>query len=137
MTRAELLLDTLLPGDADFPPGRGIAARLRAHDRFGQPLEGVLQALPDGFDQMAQADRIAAVQQAEAADPVTFDALIIGAYSLYYTDPAVAHVIGRLTGHSAAPPQPLGHALAPFDPAMVAVPAGRGPLYRPAPKEST
>jgi hypothetical protein len=59
---------------------------------------------------------------------------MIAAYSLYYTDPAVVRVIGRLTGHSAAPPQPQGHALPPFDPAMVAIPAARPPLYRPTPK---
>ena len=137
MTRAEALLDTLRPGDADFPPGRGIAESLRAHARFGPPLATVLRALPEDMAQLPQADRITAVQQAEVAHPAAFDAMIVGVYSLYYTDPVVAQIIGRLTGHSAAPPQPQGHALAPFDPALVAVPAGRGPLYRPTPEVPT
>jgi len=137
MTLAEALLDTLLPGDAEFPPGRGIADRLRAHARFGPPLAMILQALPEDLALLPQAARIIAVKQAEAAHPAAFDAMIVGVYSLYYTEPAVAQIIGRLTGHSAAPPQPQGHALAPFDPALVAVPAGRGPLYRPTPEVPT
>lgn len=64
-----------------------------------------------------------------------FSVLIVGAYSLYYTHPAVARVLERLTGYAAGAPQPDGHVLAPFDVAMVAVPAARSPHFRPTPGE--
>lgn len=134
MTRLEALLDTLLPGDADFPSGHRIAKALSEHDRFGPPLAAILLALPPDLGDLPPDARITAVRTAEGANPQSFDALLVGVYSLYYTDPTVARVIGRLTGHSAAPPQPLGHTLAPFDPALVAIPAARGPLYRPTPE---
>ncbi len=130
---AEALLDTLLPGDGDFPSGGRIATALAAHPRFSGPLNAILASLPPDFEILDSTNRTTVVQTAEIANPDTFSALIVGTYSLYYTDPAVAAVIARLTGHSGAPPQPYGHALPPFDPAMVAVPAARAPHYRPTP----
>ena len=131
---AEALLDTLLPGDGDFPSGGRIAIALAAHPRFSGPLNAILASLPSDFEVLDSTNRTTAVQTAETAKPDTFSALIVGIYSLYYTDPTVAKVIGKLTGHSVAPPQPHGHALSPFDPAMVAIPAARAPHYRPTPK---
>ncbi|MCX7301271.1 MAG: hypothetical protein NTX73_13030 [Rhodobacterales bacterium] len=128
------LLDTLIPGDADFPAGGRIATALAAHDRFGPQLAAILDLLPPNFRDADPDTRFATLTALESAHPEAFGALIVAAYSLYYTDPAVIRVIGRLTGHSAAPPQPQGHALPPFDPAMVAIPAARPPLYRPTPK---
>jgi hypothetical protein len=130
------LLDTLIPGDGDFPPGGRIATTLATHDRFGPALDAVLALLPPGFRELPPDERIPVLEAIEAAHPAAFGALIVGVYSLYYTDPQVIRVIGRLTGHSATPPQPQGHTLPPFDPAMVAIPAARPPLYRPTPKAS-
>ncbi len=127
------LLDTLLPGDADFPKGSRIARALLVHDRFAVPVKAILAALPRLRDPRAP-DRIAQLQEIEQKDPDTFSAMIVGCYSLYYTDLAVTSVLARLTGHSGAPPQPQGHALAPFDPALLAIPAARAPLYRPTPE---
>jgi hypothetical protein len=129
-----ILLDTLIPGDTDFPRGGRIATALAAHDRFGPQLAAILDLLPPDVRETDTATRIATLQAIESTHPEAFGALIAAVYSLYYSDPAVARVIGRLTGHSAAPPQPQGHALPPFDPAMVAIPAARPPLYRPTPK---
>lgn len=127
------LLDTLLPGDTDFPKGSRIARALLAHDRFAAPVQAIRAALPPDFANLPEPDRIAQLQEIEAKNPA-FSAMIVGAYSLYYTDLAVTSVLARLTGHSGTAPQPTGHALAPFDPAMLAIPAARQPLYRPTPE---
>lgn len=132
-----VLLDTLLPGDAEFPPASAtdLAARLAAHDRFAATPDPVLAQLPADFAKLPPAARAAQVRAAEAADPASFAALLTGAYSLYYTHPRVAAAIARTTGHAARPPQPEGYALPPFDPALVAIPAARAPRFRPTPKE--
>jgi hypothetical protein len=131
---AQALLDTLLPGDGDFPAGGIVAAALAAHDRFGPVLTAVLALVPEDFAAMAPDARTAVVQDIETSAPQLFDGFVVGAYSLYYTHPSVAAVLARVTGYRAGPPQPGGHALAPSDPALLAVPAARGPLYRPTPE---
>ena len=133
MTDLLALLDTLLPGDADFPRGSRIARALAAHARFGPALAAIRASLPPGFAALPAAARATRLGAIEQADPATFAALLTGAYSLYYTDPAVAAVIARLTGQSGAPPQPGGHPLPAFDPAMLAIPAARAPHYPPTP----
>lgn len=136
---ANTLLNVLLPGDDDFPPADtlGLAGDLSNHSRFATPLRTVATALPRAFVCMSADDKMAAVKQLETTMPVEFDALIVGLYSLYYTHQKVAGVIERLTGHSANPPQPNGHTLAPFNRELLAIPAGRAPHFRPTPKEST
>lgn len=132
------LLDGLLPGDGVFPPARAtdLAARIAAHDRFGPTLAPVLGLLPDDFLARDPAAQVAALRAVEQAAPDAFAALVTGAYSLYYTHPAVAGVIAALAGAPPGPPQPEGYDVAPFDPALVAIPAARGPLYRDAPEVS-
>jgi hypothetical protein len=134
MTDLLALLDTLLPGNADFPKGSRIARALLSHDRFAAPVQAIRAALPPGFSTAGTEERIAQLSEIEQKNPDTFAAMIVGAYSLYYTDLAVTSVLARLTGHSGAAPQPTGHALAPFDPALLAIPAARAPLYRPTPE---
>ena len=129
-------LDTLIPGDADFPSASavGLHEALLAHDRFSGPYEALSRHLPGGFGHLSPQRRAEAVAEMEAAQPALFNALIVGVYSLYYTRPAVAAVIEAQTGHTARPPQPGGHFLPPFDPALVAIPAARPPQYRPTPE---
>ncbi len=128
------LLDTLIPGDGEFPRASALDLPLALNDRFGPPLAAVLVHLPDGFAALPPEARAEAVAQAEAADPPAFAAMLTGAYSLYYAHPKVGSVLHRLFGHSGAPPQPRGHDLPPFDPALLAGPAARAPLYRPTPE---
>ncbi len=130
------LVDCLLPGDADYPPASdvGLDTALAVHDRFGPPLRRVLAMLPHDFAAGDGPARDAGLRVAEASEPAWFSALVVGAYSLYYTHPVVADVLARLTGYAAGAPQPEGHDLAPFDPAMVAVPAARAPHFRTAPE---
>jgi len=129
------LLDTLLPGDGNFPAASATSTteRLGIHDRFAATIAGVASALPPDFSALSTAQRTAALAEVETAQPADFHAFLTGVYSLYYTDPAVAEAIARLTGYQTRPPQPEGYALEPFDPAMVAIPAARARLYRPTP----
>ncbi len=126
------LLDILIPGDADFPaPGAiDLAAAMLAHARFAAFAEAALVRLPPDFGSLGTGDVIAAVEALEAADPEGFGALLTGLYSLYYVHPAVLEAVERVSGYAARPPQPEGYRLAPFDPAVVAIPASRGRLYR-------
>jgi hypothetical protein len=130
------LLDTMIPGDADFPAASavGLHDALVAHDRFAAPYKQILALLPDAFNGGTPERRAVVVTKIETANPDIFNGLTVGVYSLYYTHPQVAAVIESLTGHSARAPQPAGHPLAPFDPALVAIPAARAPLYRPTPE---
>jgi hypothetical protein len=130
------LLDTMIPGDVDFPAASavGLHAALVAHERFAAPYKQILALLPDAFDKGSPESREGALTEIEVLHPDFFNRLTVGAYSLYYTHPQVAAVIESLTGHTARAPQPAGHPLAPFDPALVAIPAARAPLYRPTPE---
>jgi|TARA_B110000879_G_scaffold200101_1_gene273727 hypothetical protein len=130
------LLDTLIPGDADFPtPGAvGLHDALVMHVRFGGPYLQVTSLLPKGFALLPQEERAKVLSQIEQKHPLIFNGLIVGVYSLYYTEPKVAIVIEKLTGHTARPPQPAGHQLVPFDPKFLTIPAARAQLYRPTPE---
>lgn len=130
------LLDTLIPGDADFPSAGSLDLHeaLLAHDRFGAPYAAVSGLLPEGFADLPAEARARHVAEIEAREPDLFNGLIVGVYSLYYTHADVSAVIERLTGHTARPPQPDGHPLEPFDPRLVAIPARRAGLYRPTPE---
>lgn len=131
---APLLLDTLLPGDNDFPRGQIVAEALATHDRFAPALARLLALLPGDFATQTPEARVKTLQAIETTHPEAFAALVLAAYSLYYTHPQVAAVLEASTGYRAGPPQPGGHALTPFDPALLAIPATRAPLYRPTPK---
>ena len=132
MTAHDALFDTLLPGDGNFPPASAtsLAARVAMHDRFAATLPPILARLPQGFGDRPATARIETLRAVELANPSAFAALQTGAYSLYYTHPAVAAAIARTTGLVARPPQPEGYTLKPFDPALVAVPAARRRQYR-------
>jgi len=130
------LLDTLIPGDDNFPSAGslGLHEALLAHDRFGAPYSAASDLLPEGFADLPSEARAHYVTEIEAREPDLFNGLIVGVYSLYYTHAAVSAVIERLTGHTARPPQPDGHPLEPFDPRLVAIPAVRARLFRPTPE---
>lgn len=123
------LLDVLLPGDGDFPAASAttLPSRLSAHPRFANTVPPVLAALSDGITPDT-------VRRVERDHPAAFAALLTGVYSLYYTDPGVAAALARLTGYQTRPPQPEGYDLPAFDPALLAIPAARAPLYRPTPE---
>jgi hypothetical protein len=130
------LLDTLIPGDDDFPSAGslGMHEALLTHDRFRTAYEAILDLLPAGFADLSIQTRASHMIEIEAREPDYFNGLIVGVYSLYYTHADVTLVIERLTGHTTRPPQPEGHLLEPFTHELVAIPAGRLSLYRPTPE---
>jgi hypothetical protein len=123
------LLNTLLPGDGAFAAADtlpGLAERLAA------AAAPVLSALPDGFAAMSPQAREASLRAIEAVEPLSFERLVAAAYLAYYTAPAVQAVLQRDHGYAARPPQPDGHALPPFDEALLARQKQRAPFWRKA-----
>ena len=68
----------------------------------------------------------AILQAVEASHPAFFDLLVEHTYRGYYALP----VVQRALGLSGEPPQPRGHQLPPFDPALLAVQRQRAPFWR-------
>lgn len=141
--RLSLVLDTLLPGNADGWPaagGLGLEAEVRAlwtrpMDDGSDPdraLDAVLAALGAAFDTAGAAERTAALEHLEAAEPVAFGRLVAAAYTAYYVDPRVRAVVEARTGYPARPPQPDGYHLPPFDEALLETQRRRAPFWRPA-----
>lgn len=119
----DALLDTLLPGDADWPAAGSLDGM--AVDAEAAPI---LATLPPGF---AAGDE-ATLRAVEAAQPAAFERLVAAVYLAYYTHPAVRAVLERVTGYEARPPQPLGYELPPFDERLLETQRKRAPFWRPA-----
>jgi hypothetical protein len=115
------LLDTLLPGDADWPA----AGSLEAIDVKAEAAP-ILAALPAGFS-AGDEDTLRAV---EAEHPAAFERLVSAVYLAYYTHPTVRAVLERVTGYEARPPQPLGYDLPPFDESLLETQRRRAPFWR-------
>lgn len=130
------VLDTMLPGDDTFPPASavGLPALLMAHPHFATPTRAALALLPEGLQAADEAGRTAAVAALEADHPTAFAPFITAVYSGYYATARVLEAVQAATGYAARPPQPEGYALAPFDTALLAVPAARAPHYRTVPE---
>jgi hypothetical protein len=129
---------SLIPGDADFPAADAIDIHgaIAAHEYFGPVLIEIHHQLPDGFCDLSEEAKLGALREIEVGSPDLFRRVVVAVYSLYYTHPAVAAAIEKLTGHAVRAPQPEGYELAPFDPVMVAVPARSAPHYRPTPESN-
>jgi hypothetical protein len=129
---ATALLDTLLPGGEGFPPasGVGLDGWIAGRPRFAPALAELVAALPEDFATRAPAARTATLTALEADRPELFGAVVVAAYSGYYTNPEVLAVVEARCGYKARPPQPGGYALPAFDPAILAVPRARAPLWR-------
>ncbi len=84
------------------------------------------QQARSGFTTLDSDRQDAVLRAVERAFPDFFAALIDHAYRGYYTDPRVYQAIG----YAHRPPQPLGHALPLFDPAMLEKQRQRAPFWR-------
>ena len=137
MSLIDAILDTMLPGGEGFPPASatGAAAWLEGQARFRPALDDLASRLPPDFATSAPGARTEMLRILEAEEPAVFDAATVAIYSAYYTRPAVLAAIEAARGYKAAPPQPGGYALAPFDAALLAVPAARAALWRDPDKE--
>lgn len=129
-----ILLDLMIPGDGTFPqPGHiDLAEAMAGHERFGPMAEAMIASLPADFAGQAKEGQIAGISRIERDVPAVFDPFVVALYSLYYVHPAVLAAVERTSGYAARAPQPEGYVLKPFDPAIVAIPAARGPQYRDA-----
>lgn len=123
------LLDTLLPGDADWPAAGTLG---EVAEEVAEVAAPVLATLPSGFAAAGPEAREAALRDIEAAEPAAFEHLVAAAYLAYYTHPAVRAVLERVTGYEARPPQPLGYELPPFDEALLDTQRRRAPFWREA-----
>ena len=137
------VLNRLVPADAEFPAagdlgvgafveeavGRVPAARRLFLEGLGAIAAASHARCGTAFEDATEADQDAALREVEASRPDFFDALLVHAYSGYYSQPDVV----RRLGVEAWPPQPRGYLLDPFDPALLATVRGRAPLYRAAP----
>jgi Gluconate 2-dehydrogenase subunit 3 len=120
------VLDTLLPGGEGFPSASATDTTAFLLDQAGPAaLREWLLPLLDDLDRAAGGhfaahtpeQRAALLQHLERSQPLLFTRLLALAYYSYYAQPAVVTVI-RFLGHDYnQTPQPLGYAMALFDPA--------------------
>jgi hypothetical protein len=129
----DAVLDTLLPGDADWPAGGALdLAATVAADVGADALRVLLDRLPPDFAAGDADRREAALRALETDQPEVFARLVDAAYLAYYTAARVRTVIERVTGYAARPPQPLGYELEPFDERLLDTQRQRAPFWRKA-----
>ncbi|WP_419908252.1 hypothetical protein [Hoeflea sp.] len=136
--RLQAAIMQLLPGGEGFP-GAGdidLAAWIGGQPRFTAAINWLIESLPDDFAQLPSDAQQALLEALEARNAERFGAVVVAAYSGYYTHPAVLSVIEAERGYKARPPQPGGYELVAFDPALLAVPSGRPPSYRDPEREA-
>ena len=131
------ILDRLLPGSSEGWPAAGklglapsVGAFISRTPEGAAWLEVVLAGTAPGFLDMTPAEQTRDLQRLEEAEPEAFERLVVAAYNMYYTHPEVRHVIERLTGYEARPPQPLGSEMEPFDEALLVRQKQRAPFWR-------
>jgi hypothetical protein len=79
-----------------------------------------------GFAARSDDEQDALLRAVESAHPVFFDLLVEHTYRGYYALP----IVQRELGLSGEPPQPRGHQLPPFDPALLTIQRQRAPFWR-------
>lgn len=135
-----LVLDRIVPARADLPGagGLGVGRMIEATLAAATPLRRLLleglteieltSARRTGrpFAELDEEGQVGVLQTVERAQPAFFAALVDHTYRGYYLLPAVHAAIGW----ESRPPQPLGHALPPFDPALLDTQRGRAPFWR-------
>ena len=136
------VLDTLVPASNEFPVAGSAAldhvlAMARASTEVDALLSRALGLVEDAARSTVAADfaaldvdgRERVLRLAEAADRLTFDALVRHAYDGYYSHPAVLTRLGLEPG----PLHPRGHRVEAVElpDELARVAAGRG-IYRPA-----
>ena len=135
------VLDRLIPADDHFPGAgelgigpvveRSLVNSGTARRRF---LEGLAtidvtswRVADAGFLDLSSEQQDAVLKSVEQAAPEFFDQLVNLTYRGYYVNPTIIGLVGAET----RPPQPIGHVLPAFDPALLAKVRARGPIYRP------
>ena len=125
-----------LPGAGDLDVGASIERAMASSPRLRRLLLEGLTAIGITterqhrvpFVELDPASQTRILEGVETNLPAFFGALVEHTYRGYYTLPAVHQAIG----HDSRPPQPLGHRLPPFDPALLDSQRQRLPFWRQA-----
>jgi hypothetical protein len=134
-------LDRLVPPRDALPGagGLGVAEPIERTLAGSAPLrrlflEGLVEvdlaAGAGGFGSLDGAAQDEVLRRIEADHAAFFAALLNHAYRGYYTHPTVLQAMERATGYPARPPQPLGHAIEPWDEALLQEQRDRAPFWR-------
>jgi len=136
------VLNRLIPAGGEFP-GAGDLDLVDHLDRVAASSPAARRMFVDGlrqinlgserrdaraFEDLAPAEQDAVLRNVEGEHRAFFEALVSHVYQAYYSHPAVIQLLGL----EARPPQPLGHALPPFDAGITHSMSKRGTLYRQA-----
>jgi hypothetical protein len=131
----QAVVDTLLPGlpaepgYGALPSGTEAGVALDPDAAGARPALEAIGARAGGYDafiQAAEAARVDIIAVVERELPAAFLALLKPLFTDYYEKDAVLVALGWRPG----PPQPQGHALAPFDPRLLEQVKGRRKLWR-------
>src|SRR5438445_31893 len=126
---------TDLPGAGDLDVGASIESAMAGSAPLRRLLlDGLVEIAVtcerqhhSTFVESATATQTQVLKEIENTHPTFFDTLVGYTYRGYYTLPAVHQAIG----HDSRPPQPQGHRLPPFDPALLTQQRERLPFWRP------
>jgi hypothetical protein len=117
------IVDTLLPGDDDFPAASAtgiqpvVIQRLRQRLGPDAPAE-LVRALGEGFDSLPASERVEAMTAFAESSPLLFAELRFATYFAYYETPAVIQALQKLGHQYNLSPLPHGYTMDPFDPAI-------------------
>ena len=123
-----------LPGAGDLDVGASIESSMAGSARLRRLLlDGLAEIAISSerhhgvpFVELDPARQTRVLEKIESEHPAFFVALVEHTYRGYYTLGAVHQAIG----HDSRPPQPLGHRLPPFDPALLDQQRVRLPFWR-------
>jgi hypothetical protein len=118
-----------LAGAGDLDVGESIERTLVESTRLRRLfLDGLDEIAIAGADfvELDPARQVSVLQTIEERWPEFFAALVEHTYRGYYILPAVQIAVG----FDPRPPQPLGHELPPFDPAVLDLQRQRAPFWR-------
>jgi hypothetical protein len=121
-----------LPGAGDLQVGDSIERTLAGSPRLRRLfLDGLREieiaaGFTPEFVDLDAASQTGVLERVEQRAPAFFVALVEHAYRGYYALAAVQVAVG----FDARPPQPLGHTLPPFDPAVLDQQRQRAPFWR-------
>jgi hypothetical protein len=131
----DAVLDRLLPANGPVPPAGALGCAAAIDATLGRDpalrrlfLDGLTEIEVRGLADSADPDTT--LREVEAASPTFFAALVNHAYRAYYTHPRVLQGLEETTGYPARPPQPLGHAMPPWDPDLLVKQRERPPFWR-------
>lgn len=134
------VLDRIVPPNGDLPGAGGLGVADAIDRTLGETpslrrlfFDGLVRievAAGGAFLGLGGEDQDAALRRVEAAEPAFFAALVNHTYRGYYVHHRVLKQLEASMGYPARPPQPLGHELPPFDPAILAKQREREPFWR-------